>query len=197
MCGSQPSQYRGSEARVDQWKQVFETVRAVYGGDVTYVTNHDSYQGAQFLDDVDVISLSAYQPLLTDNGTTSPSYAETRRLWEREAGIVGAWLAQRYPSKQLFVAEVGAQSKGQGLAFRRPWDWETPGELNLDDQENYYQGILSAFLTKEWCVGVNIWNWEVDPTAGSPGSPQETWYTPQNKPALETAKAWFNYVDVR
>lgn len=187
------SEYRDASQQVDQWRSVIRTVKTAYTGPLTYVANHDSYEGVEFFDDLDLVSISAYQALLPDDleGTTSPSEAEVRELWEGEVQKVGEWLQANFPDKRLLVAEIGAQSRGEGLAFRKPWDWEAPGELNLEDQSNYFQGFLSAFLSKPWCAGVNIWNWEANPNAGSPGTREETWYTPQNKPAEEVAKKFF------
>lgn len=187
------SEYRDASQKAIQWRSVIQTVKTAYSGPLTYVANHDSYESIEFFDDLDLVSLSAYQSLLPDDGdTTSPSEETVRQLWEDEVGKIGTWLTANFPAdKKLMVAEIGAQSRGEGLAFRRPWDWEAEGELNLDDQAIYYKGFLSAFLSKSWCIGVNIWNWEANPDAGMPGTEEETWYTPQNKPAERIVTSYF------
>lgn len=113
----------------------------------------------------------------------SPNLEETKRLWRKEADEVNAWrISSGHGRKQVLIAEIGAQSKGNGVVYRTPWKWTAKGPVNFFEQVKMYEGLLNAFMAPAWSKGVILWNWELWPEAGI-GPPANKWYTPQNKPA--------------
>lgn len=99
-------------------------------------------------------------------------------------------MAKGHKDKDILIAEVGAQSKGNGVVYRVPYNWKIKAPLDHYEQVKAYEGILGAFMGRPWCRGVMLWNWEVDPDAGK-DAPTNLWYTPQNKPALAVMKKYF------
>lgn len=141
-------------------------------------------------DVLDVISISAYSILIPDGQTfgPSPDLHTTIALWEQQARDMNKWrIKAGYSKQQILIGEVGAQSKGGGIVYRKPFDWSTPAPPDQDEQAKMYEGILKAFMPKPWCMGVLLWHWELDPNP-FPWSG----YTPQGKLAEEVMTNYFN-----
>lgn len=58
-------------------------------------------------------------------------------------------------------------------------------------QLKFYDAFFATFVNKPWSLGVMVWHYELEPFAGKSG-PTKVGYTPQNKPALQTMKKYFN-----
>lgn len=95
-----------------------------------------------------------------------------------------------FSGKNVLIAEVGFQSKGGGVVYRKPYNWKVAAGVDEWEQAKMYEGLLSAFMPKPWCAGVILWNWEIHPYANTrePG-PRD--YTPQNKMAMHIMKRHF------
>lgn len=121
----------------------------------------------------------------------SPDLLKTKQLWQQKATIVRNWqVYNKLAYKKVLIAEIGAQSKGQGVVYRVPFNWKVKAPINYWEQVKMYEGILNAFMPKPWCLGVIMWNWELQPWAGT-SWPLNGGYTPQNKPALNVMKRFF------
>lgn len=141
---------------------------------------------------MDFISISAYFRLV-EGGThgNSPAMAATKQLWNVKADEIARWRRNtELTHKKVVIAEWGVQSKGNGVAYRVPWDWLVSAPVSMWDQVKMYEGFLNAFLPRRWCKGVLLWNWELDPDAGK-SWPTIAGYTPQNKPALNVMRRFF------
>lgn len=187
----------GSELRLTlskkkEWLRVIRQVRRVYRRNVTYVANHDSYTKVPFWGKLDYISLSAWFRL--GDGRPSPGMEETKRLWERKAQRVDAWrIRTGLKHKEVLLAEAGAMSKGEGVVYREPWNYDAYASTDFYEQQKIYEGLLAAFMPKSWCKGVIFYNWEIEPSAGRDW-PTVQGYTPQNKPAVRVmARYWRKY----
>lgn len=155
-----------------------------------------SYEKVRFWDAVDVISISAYFVLLDfHSGKTygwSPNQWLTNRLWGQKAYQINQWRKRRgYWNKKILIAEVGAQSKGGGVVYRKPYLWTAAAGPNQVEQVKMYEGILGAFMTKPWCRGVILWNWELRPNAHK-WEPFKSGYTPQGKLAVWRMYKYFH-----
>ena len=80
---------------------------------------------------------------------------------------------------QIIFTEVGYRSiDGVNKA---PWLRPSPPyQIDLQEQADCYNALLSQCKDRQWWSGVFWWNWEVNPNAGGQGDP---FYTPQNKSA--------------
>lgn len=116
----------------------------------------------------------------------------TKQLWERKAWEIEQWRAkERLWGKKILIAEVGAQSKGGGVVYRKPFLWTSKAGVNNWEQAKMYTGVLNAFMPKPWCLGIIFWNWELHPNANL-WQPGKSGYTPQNKPAMQIMKWHFS-----
>ena len=141
---------------------------------------------------MDYVSLSAYYALLTDDKGTAPSVEETIKLWDEKIDEVEEWREQNAPDKKVILAEIGYQSKGGGIGWRVPYDWEFPGSYNEEQQDTLYEASLKAWMSRDWVEGMFWWHWLADPDAGKPGTASQLDYTPQNKKAEKTLKEFYD-----
>lgn len=189
------SELRGTLRQRGNWVRTIRAVKKVYTkGWVTYVANHDAYQRATFWDEVDFVSISAYFKLLATWNTTltkRPSMVDTIRMWRRQAAKVNRWRqAAGLSGKKVLLAEAGAQSKGGGVVYVRPWAFHVDGPVDLLVQRVVYEAIFRAFMKKKWSLGVILYEWDARPDAGK-RAPTDRLFTPQNKPAQKVMKRWF------
>lgn len=164
------------------WKIVIQAVRDIYAGRLTYAANWGpESQQVEFWDALDFIGIDAYFEL-TDK--TDPAMAELLAAWSsfivQIESIHQAW------QKPVLLTEIGYRSIDG--ANMKPWDWETPGEVDLAEQAFCYNAVIQTFAEKPWFAGIYWWNWEPDP---SRGGPSDKGYTPQGKPAEEVLKKWY------
>ena len=82
--------------------------------------------------------------------------------------------------------EVGYRSTNG--ANTQPWAWGSNYGLNLQEQANCYEALLSTMWNRSWWQGAFWWNWETDPNAGGLN---DQGYTPQGKPTLDVLKRYY------
>eukprot|EP00178_Gracilaria_changii_P002847 TRINITY_DN1417_c0_g1_i2.p3 TRINITY_DN1417_c0_g1~~TRINITY_DN1417_c0_g1_i2.p3 ORF type:complete len:339 (+),score=66.13 TRINITY_DN1417_c0_g1_i2:161-1177(+) len=185
------SEYRDSEKQVKEWHLTIDAIKRVYTGRLTYIANHDSYRRVHFWHRMDYISISAYFKLMDGVRGASPDMNQTKAMWRSISDDILKWRVWRnFTHKQVLVAEVGAQSKGDGIVYRVPWDWNIAAPVDFYEQEKMYEGICEAFMPHDWIAGIVFWNWELQPHAGT-YQPGIAGYTPQNKPALRVMQRYF------
>lgn len=192
------SELRATLGQRENWVRTIQAVRDVYTkGWVTYVANHDAYQDVTFWDKVDFISISGYFKLLqtwNDTITRKPTRWQTMRMWKRQAHIVRKWRTQAgLLGKKVLLAEAGAQSKGGGVVYVRPWAFHVKGPVDMTVQSFVYEAIFRAFMKAEWSLGVILYEWDARPDAGKT-APLDRLFTPQNKPAQKVMKRWFTKI---
>lgn len=177
------------------WVKVVRRVRANYKGYVTYVANHDSFKDGTFWDVLDFISISGYFRLLQYyNPQKPPTRQETFALWKKQADDVLAWRKRKgLMGKKILLAEAGAQSKGGGIVYVRPWAYRASGPLDLGIQALIYEALFRAFLKPDWSIGVILYEWDARPNAGKSGALRKQ-FTPQHKPAQKVMTRWFKEV---
>lgn len=186
------SELRNTIEERGEWLRVISAIRAVYKRPITYVANHDSFERVSFWDQLDFISLSAYFKLLDSlpNGT-SPDLAQTKLLWQNQARAVLRWRnASGLNDKKILIAEAGAMSKGNGVVYTMPWDYDAVAPTDFDEQVKIYEGLLATFMPPRWSLGVILYDWHAQPDAGTT-FPSIQSYTPQNKPALSVMRRFF------
>ena len=67
-----------------------------------------------------------------------------------------------------------------------PWDETREARIDLEEQRRAYEAFLRAWAPVEELEGVVFWNWF------GFGGPEDSGYTPRNKPAAEVLRAWLN-----
>lgn len=165
-----------------EWKETIQSVRKCYQGPLIYAANWWlEYEQIEFWGDLDYIGIDAYfqltdknDPTLTDLVTAwMPFLAQTEAFFQR-------WMIP------VVFTEIGYRSADG--ANKKPWDWESPGGIDMVEQALCYQAVIKTFSEKPWLEGIYWWNWEPDPYRG--GS-SDNGYTPQGKPAEKILKRWY------
>jgi glycosyl hydrolase family 113 len=174
----------------DEWRAVAREVRARFPGKLAYQVNWDVYDRVTFWDAVDVAGLSAYFPLSDE---ARPSVGELKAAWHdsRAAKFLHHdWFANterlhRESRKPVLFGELGYPSAQ--YAASAPYDATKPRLADLEIQKNAYQAALEVFEPQSWWMGVVWWEWFV-----SGGGPNDTSYSPRDKPAEKFLTTWYN-----
>ena len=168
------------------WSSVATNVRSQYSGRLTYSANAYSEQGINWWNSVDVIGIDAYYQL---TNSTNASLSDLKAAWVARANDIGAWRNTSWSNMPVMFTEVGYRSTNG--ANTQPWAWGSDYGLNLQEQSNCYEALLSTMWDKSWWQGAFWWNWETDPNAGGMN---DQGYTPQGKPALDILKRYYSPV---
>jgi len=151
-----------------RWRNLLTEVRQIYGGPLVYNANHGREDKITWLDAVDVIGLSAYYPVGTDDVLTAlkddlskipPSDTSVESQKQR-------WIPIRQQLEQLskkfnrpiFFIEIGlCNAKGCAAA---PWTHEDPNMIyDAEEQSRFYQATVETFWNQPWFIGFTWWEW--------------------------------------
>ncbi len=132
-----------SDRRAEEWRQLIAEVRTVYTGKISY--NADKYQEDRITwwDAVDVISSSGYYPL---------------GYWEQQLDRIEA-VVTRY-NKPFFFVEAGCPSRTGSAHIPNDWSWD--GEVNVEEQQNFYKEMFSHVQQRDWVRGFGLWDWSAE-----------------------------------
>ncbi len=158
------------------WRSVAEAVKAHYAGSLTYAANHGNEKSIDWWDELDYIGIDAYYSLTNKN---NPSLDKLKSAWESRADSIESWVNSDWPGMKVAFTEVGYQSVDG--TNRTPW-WRDPSShaMDLQEQADCYEALLSVCGQRQWWLGAFWWNWETDPDGGGGDDP---YWTPMNKPA--------------
>lgn len=140
----------GNESR---WRGIIAAVRAETDAALTYAANWPDYQRVPFWDALDVISLSAYFPVV--NHQRMPTAAELDRTWRRIRGEALAYA--RRQNRRIVFMELG-YDLGMNAA-REPWkdgDRRAGGETL---QALCLDRALAAIGEEDDLIGAFLWKW--------------------------------------
>ncbi len=165
------------------WRDLIKKVKEVYKGQLTYAANWDNeFKQIAFWDTLNYAGIDPYFPLVT---TVRPTVEQLKEAWGDWAKIIEEW--QKNINKPVIFTEIGYKSARD--AADEPWQHTAIGELDLELQVNLYKGLLESFWDKPWFYGVYWWYWGANPKMGGE---LNRGFTPQNKPAQEVIKEWYN-----
>jgi len=192
-----------SQPYESEWREIISDVDSRFNGSITYAANWDAYRTShvKFWDVLDYVGVDAYFPLTNSYNPTVEqlisawSYSTavgwmdwTGRNWTNEL-----YLTYTQTGKRIIFTEIGYVS--QNGTNTQPWTHlfprGSPEQIDLQEQADCYQAALEVLKDKAWFAGWFWWNWETDPLAGSPGTPDYNWYPPQNKPAQNVLRQYY------
>lgn len=168
----------GTVHREKEWRWIIENVKVRFKGPLVYAANWDSYQSVNFWDALDYIGIDAYFELAVG---VSPKLEELLTAWAPWVGELEAF--HEVVRKPILFTEIGCRSVVGASA--RPWDWITPGEVDLQEQACYYEAVFRMFWDKPWFYGFYWWAWAPEL------SDADTGYSPQGKPAEGILTEWY------
>ncbi len=175
-----------TQSWTSNWQAVANNARSKFNGKLTYSSNAYSEQAVNWWNSVDIIGIDAYYQLTSNNNAT---LADLKSAWATRANSINAWRSANWSSMPVMFTEVGYRSTNG--ANTQPWAWGNDYGLNLQEQSNCYEALLSTMWDKPWWQGAFWWNWETDPNAGGLN---DQGYTPQGKPALDVLKGYYSPV---
>lgn len=129
-----------TERREKEWRKLISDIRKVYHGPVSYNTDKYQEHNVKWWDAVDVISSSGYYPL---------------HDWENQLDRIEP-VVKKF-KKPFFFAECGCMATTGSSQV--PNDWELEGDLNLQEQADWYQAMFDACQKREWVEGFCLWSW--------------------------------------
>ena len=166
----------------DRWREMIGKLRQLYSGQMTYAANWgDDFEKLSFWDDLDFIGLNCYYPL---SDKTAPSDAELRAGVSNIAARVAA--IQKKYSKPVLITEIGFTST--------PSPWQQPHEsarrkpVDLDAQARSYRAVFETMQHADWLRGIYWWKW---PSYLEYGGNRDNDFTPNNKPAEDVVRQWY------
>jgi len=134
-----------AERKSEHWRELISVCRDEFGGPVSYNTDKYQEDNVDWWDAVDVISSSGYYP----SGS-----------WQRELDRIER-VVQRF-DKPFFFAEIGCMSAQHSST--RPNDWTFGGEVDEEEQAEWYKEMFAETLRRDWCGGYGLWSWQTDLT---------------------------------
>jgi hypothetical protein len=167
----------------DFWKGLIKKIREVYKGQLTYAANwYEEYDKITFWSELDYAGVDPYFPLV---GSLKPNVEQIKDAWKDWLKMLEPW--QKSINKPVIFTEIGYKSSVG--ATDEPWQHTPSGDLDLQLQADSYQALLETFWDKPWFYGVYWWFWGAHPKMGGELNRN---FTPQNKPAQEVVKEWYN-----
>jgi hypothetical protein len=161
-----------------EWQTLVDTIRKIYDGRLTYAANWDEYPNVAFWSYLDDIGINAYFPLAENREATIEEYLENFQLWLDQIDNF-----QTHFAKKVIITEIGYRSiKGSGY---RPYEWQSFGLVNEDDQAFAYETVLETLQRKSWLKGIYFWDWQPILQDDSIG------YTPYHKKAADVLKKFW------
>lgn len=174
--------------RPDYWRQLIVAVKEIYTGELTYAANWNEYEHTPFWDDLDYIGIDAYFPV---DSKSSPTLKDTRKGWQiHKSKMTDYWIKHNKP---ILFTEFGYRSID--FAGRAPWTVDrVDKQVNLEAQAILIQALFEEFWHENWFAGGFLWKWF--PQHDAVGGKNDNRFTPQNKPAEEVIRTFYNTYDL-
>jgi len=169
--------------RPEFWVSLIQQIREVYSGKVTYAANWDNYQNISFWDQLDMIGIDAYFPILQQKSATTN---ELITAWTPVKGKLRAFSEK--VSKPILFTEYGYQSVNGATGNH----WEVamkPDQKNETLQANAYEALYKTFWQEPWMAGGFLWKWHL---GDHKGRNAELSFTPQDKAAEKVVFRWYS-----
>jgi len=180
------------------WRNLIARIRDSYRGSLTYDTNHGQEAKIRWWDAVDIIGISAYYPVGTND--TEAALAGDRNKLKTDTSLEGM-LARWQPirerlralslkwNKPILFIELGVRSaKG---AAATPWEHDNDWPYDGDEQARYYHAAFESFWNEPWFIGYAWWAWPAhlypeEQGVGNIG------FCVYGKPAEDVVKSWYS-----
>jgi len=189
-----------TEPFVNRWRDLIAEIRKVYLGAVTYNTNHGDEIKIKWWDATDVIGVSGYYPIGTDNveaamkdlNNVLPSdttlEALRRRVMPAKENL--RKVSEKF-NRPVFFIELGMCSAMGCSAI--PWTHEDPNTMvyDADEQARFYQVMLETFWDEPWFIGYAWWDWHAD-LYPLEKAKTDTSFSIYGKPAEKVVKDWYS-----
>ena len=165
------------------WEQLILEVKQVFKGKLTYAANWDEYKRVPFWQQLDFIGVDGYFPV---SNLRTPTVEDAQKGWQGWKSEMMTFSEQQ--KRPILFTEYGYRSVD--YSGKEPWKSDRKMEgLNLEAQNNLYNAFFTEIYPEPWFAGGFIWKWFIDDAAV--GGPENTMFTPQNKPVEHTIQQHF------
>ncbi len=183
----------------ERWRNLIAEIRKVYSGAITYNANHGTEHKITWWDAVDIISLSAYYPVGTDDvglalkdnlSMVPPSDSSLEAIKHRWKPIKENLreLSKKFNRPILFIELGVCSAKGFSAA---PWTHHQPGmQYDGDEQRRYYQATIETFWDEPWFIGFTWWAWPSS-LYSLEEARTDTGFCIYGKPAEQLVREWY------
>jgi len=173
---------RATVGHEGRWREMFDRVRRLYGGRITYAANWgEEFELVSFWDGLDFIGVNFYYPLSEQR---HPSDGDLREGVNRALARVDD--VARAFGKRVIITEVGFTSTP--APWIKPYERDRRAPPNEESQARCYQAFCDGLSDREAYAGVYWWKW---PSFPEYGGPRHSGFTPNGKIAEEVVKRWF------
>jgi hypothetical protein len=165
------TEMRSLSSAAGRWRALVREVRRSFRGWVTYQANWDEFEDVTWWGALDVISISAYFPLVSESAQGVDELMAGwrgmtgRRDWT--AAVESFAARQRQP---VFFGEIGYRPLASSPS--RPWDIEAEGRTDPATQAAAYEAALRVWFRRPSFRGMHWWYVAPNPAgvAGRPGA---------------------------
>ena len=84
-----------------------------------------------------------------------PTPAELQTAWQGHADAIETWYVSSGQTVPLMFSEVGYRSADG--ANREPWAWWGDATVDLQEQVDCYEALLSTLWAEDWWAGAFWW----------------------------------------
>lgn len=142
------------DKKADFCRSMIKEVRKHYNGVVMHNVNHDTEFDAVWLDEVDVIGISAYYALTTKDDT---SIEKMKEVWKSKEEVFEK--VHNLYKKPIVFAEIGVRSEKYCTNY--PWDSLERDEYPVaeDEQADFYESCMQTYWAQPWFKGYFWWDW--------------------------------------
>lgn len=173
---------RATPGNDQRWRELFERVRRVYGGALTYAANWGGeFESVAFWDALDFVGVNCYYPLSEEASAGDEAlFAGASRALDIIADV------GRCHRRPVLITEVGFTSS--------PAPWVQPHErargVPVDEQAQArcYEAFFEALQGREEISGLYWWKW---PSFLGYGGPAHAGFTPNRKAAERVVEKWY------
>jgi hypothetical protein len=176
-------EFKATTREKEQWEKVIQGVRERYSGPITYAADWTNYQNIEWWDSVDYVGIDAYFPLSFFKN--DPTLEDLKNAWTHHADEIETWLST--VNKPVIFTEIGYRS-GDGTNMA-PSNYWTDMTVDLQEQRDCYEAAFQTLWNRSWFYGFYWWTWIHDPEKGGPN---DSYHTPQNKPAQDVVTQWYS-----
>jgi len=165
-------------------RELISEVRKVYSGIIMHNVNHGQEYTAKWLDCVDVVGISGYYPVTTDDDMSREKMISSwKRVCEKLKDV------SEFYKKPVMFAEIGMRNE-KGCS-KYPWDFKMPYvEDAQQEQADFYDSVMEVFWDEPWFAGFFWWDWKAVLPQGERLA-QNRDFGVYGKLAEETLKKWY------
>ena len=166
----------------NKWDELFDKVRKIYTGKITYAANWGKeFETVSFWDKLDFIAVNCYYPLSTK---MNPTDEELLTAFEKNLDVIEA-VSKKYQLPVVFT-EIGFKSIA--APWIQPHKDADEQDYSERSQQRCYEVMIKAMADEPWIDGVYLWKW---PSYMDFSNEYNKDFTPCGKLAEKTISNWF------